>query len=117
MASPDVEGPAGRGPMVQRTPHSAGAERRSCHPRTAKVSGRRKNRTFNKRIKSPLLYQLSYAPEIFCFVFLVPVAGRAPEVSRTPNPRLRRPMLYPVALRAPCTKKVGDDAALPLTCQ
>ena len=26
--------------------------------------------------------------------------ARAPEVSRTPNPRLRRPMLYPVELRA-----------------
>src|SRR5437763_15674522 len=26
------------------------------------LGGRRRNRTFNKRIKSPLLYQLSYAP-------------------------------------------------------
>jgi hypothetical protein len=29
--------------------------------------GRRKNRTFNKRIKSPLLCQLSYAPGLFNF--------------------------------------------------
>ena len=33
-------------------------------PPTPPTSGRRKNRTFNKRIKSPLLYQLSYAPDI-----------------------------------------------------
>jgi PAS domain S-box-containing protein len=31
--------------------------------------GRGKNRTFNKRIKSPLLCQLSYTPEIFSFQF------------------------------------------------
>ena len=33
--------------------------------RCATESGRRRNRTFNKRIKSPLLYQLSYAPGYF----------------------------------------------------
>src|SRR5215831_8688498 len=38
----------------------------------------------------------------FSVLLRVPVslARRAPEVSRTPNPRLRRPMLYPVELRA-----------------
>ena len=35
-------------------------------------------------------------------------ASRAPEVSRTPNPRLRRPMLYPVELRA---QKLRPDVA------
>ncbi len=60
--------------------------------------GRGKNRTFNKRIKSPLLCQLSYAPGLFSFQFSS--LSSAPEVSRTPNPRLRRPMLYPVELRA-----------------
>ena len=33
-------------------------------------------------------------------VFSVVALSSAPEVSRTPNPRLRRPMLYPVELRA-----------------
>src|SRR6476659_8594644 len=75
-----------------------------------KRSGRRKNRTFNKRIKSPLLYQLSYAPGTACLVSSVFVfvlcflrgvrGGGASGGNRTPNPRLRRPMLYPIELRA-----------------
>ena len=36
-----------------------------------------------------------------------PTGSRAPEVSRTPNPRLRRPMLYPVELRAQQNEQAG----------
>ena len=45
-------------------------------------SGRRKNRTFNKRIKSPLLCQLSYAPETEMVQVLTP----SPPPSSTPIP-------------------------------
>src|SRR5262245_32331792 len=78
--------------------------------------GRGRNRTFNKRIKSPLLCQLSYAPGYS--VFSLPptfVPSGAPEVSRTPNPRLRRPMLYPVELRA--QKETRNDAQALRGCQ
>src|SRR5450432_1840881 len=77
--------------------------------------GRGKNRTFNKRIKSPLLCQLSYTPGYSVFRVLQR-RGRALEVSRTPNPRLRRPMLYPVELRA--HGKIGaNDAQASSACQ
>jgi hypothetical protein len=83
------------------------------------VGGRGKNRTFNKRIKSPLLCQLSYAPgySVFSFGFasVLHVPFGAPEVSRTPNPRLRRPMLYPVELRA--QKETRNDAQAVRCCQ
>jgi hypothetical protein len=62
--------------------------------------GRGVNRTLNKRIKSPLLCQLSYTPGIQLSGHVPRSPVRALEVSRTPNPRLRRPMLYPVELRA-----------------
>ena len=47
--------------------------------------GRRKNRTFNKRIKSPLLYQLSYAPGLllrWCLCLFLPLLLLAPGVVR-----------------------------------
>ena len=50
----------------------------------------RRNRTFNLRIKSPLLCQLSYGPVLLC----------APGVARTPDLRIRSPTLYPTELRA-----------------
>ena len=78
----------------------------------------RRNRTFNKRTKRPLLCQLSYAPVIQFSVCLRPACFRpsgAPEVSRTPNPRLRRPMPYPVELRA--QKETRNDAQALRGCQ
>ena len=95
---------------------------RGPRPERARVRawncGRRRNRTFSKRIKSPLLYQLSYAPgESMSRIWFSVEGCRAPEVSRTPNPRLRRPMLYPVELRAPLHRKVGDDAYAGAGCQ
>jgi hypothetical protein len=92
---PCVSGPV-RPPLDQRESGLFCAETASFR------GGRGKNRTFNKRIKSPLLCQLSYTPEysVVCRLSVLLRRGRALEVSRTPNPRLRRPMLYPVELRA-----------------
>lgn len=48
--------------------------------------GPSRNRTYNQRIKSPLLYQLSYRPI-------------APGAIRTPDRRIRNPLLYPAELQ------------------
>ena len=73
------------------------SSRQRC--RLSMSSGRRKNRTFNKRIKSPLLCQLSYAPEREMVQVLTssraasstPI-GRAPaRVSHTARPATAAP--------------------------
>ncbi len=92
----------GRGPRPARVgrgllpPGSGGGALTAFHGE-ASWCGRSKNRTYNQWIKSPLLYQLSYAPG---FQFSSSCSRRAPGGNRTPSPRLRRPMLYPVELQA-----------------
>ena len=87
-------------------------------------SGR--NRTFNLWIKSPLLCQLSYAPDSFvarllsaeasgCQLLPTPFfpptsAGfktSAPARARTWGLRIRSPTLYPTELRAPDVPTIG----------
>ncbi len=64
-------------------------------------------RTHDRRNHNPELYQLSYVHHKKAWPWAVPVPG-APGRTRTFNPRLRRPMLYPVELRA--QTKVRDPA-------
>ena len=59
-------------------------------------------RTHDDRDHNPGLYQLSYAHHIAVFRCFARRYG-APGRTRTCNPRLRRPMLYPVELRAQST--------------
>ena len=84
--------------------------------RAAKGNGVSKGaRTLNPRIHSPVLYRLSYAHREGCAAVRGPLraAGAparegAPGGSRTPDPRLRRPLLCPAELRA--------QGGLPLPC-
>ena len=55
-----------------------------------------RNRTYNQRIKSPMLYQLSYAPGDARDLEFSSELG----ATRTPDLRVRSPALYPTELRA-----------------
>ncbi len=67
---------------------------------------RGRNRTFNQRIKSPMLCQLSYAPRLLqCFGFQSCLCPSAPGATRTPDLRIRSPTLYPTELRAPESRR------------
>jgi hypothetical protein len=58
-----------------------------------------RSRTFNLRIKSPLLCQLSYECETWLGLHAELLNG-APGGTRTPDPQLRRLSLYPAELLA-----------------
>ena len=71
-------------------PLAAGKKKRNLMRDCANRCSR--NRTFNLRIKSPMLCQLSYAPTRR-------KRTNTPGRIRTCDPRIRSPMLYPAELR------------------
>ena len=79
-------------------------------------------RTHDRRNHNPELYQLSYAHHCSGCVFypvlkpLVRPTYGAPGRTRTCNPRLRRPVLYPVELRALCGLVGVERFELPTHC-
>ena len=86
-------------------------------------SARGRNRTYNLAIKSRLLCQLSYAcmTTALLLPLLVPIGSSmdpragAPGGNRTPDPQLRRLLLYPTELLAHQSEQGSParDAALP----